>query len=288
MKVRTLVVDDEAIARRGVVRLLSGDEEIEVVAGCADGAEAVDRIRALRPELVLLDVQMPRMDGFACLAALAPEERPVVVFMTAYDSYALRAFEAQALDYLLKPFSDERFFAAVGRAKETVRARRLHSASGRLLDALLQASPPRPAPPPAPAIRAGGDAADDVPSDADRADAPVPAGGWAVRVMVPRGGRWTFVGVGDIDWIGAAGSYAEVHARGEVHLLREPLARLADRLDPRRFVRVHRSAVVNLDRVREIQPWFNGQLALVMEDGGQVIVSRRRRAALEAALGQQF
>lgn len=287
MRVRTLVVDDEAIARRGVARLLSGDDEIEVLAGCADGAEAVESIRALRPELVLLDVQMPRMDGFACLAALSPDERPVVVFMTAYDSYALRAFEAQALDYLLKPFSDERFFAAVARAKETVRARRVHAASGRLLDALLQAVPPRPEGPPSPAISAGSDATDAAPT-ADPADVPVPAGGWAARVMVPRGGRWTFVGVNDIDWIGAAGSYAEVHARGEVHLLREPLARLADRLDPRRFVRVHRSAVVNLDRVREIQPWFNGQLALVMEDGGQVIVSRRRRAALEAALGQQF
>ncbi|HEX6040655.1 LytTR family DNA-binding domain-containing protein [Longimicrobium sp.] len=275
--VRALVVDDEAIARRGVVRLLGADPDVEVVGEAGDGREAADAVMALAPDLLLLDVQMPRLDGFGCLAALPAASRPVTVFMTAYDAYALRAFDERAVDYLLKPFSDERFYAAVARAKEAVRDRRLRGASDRLLDALLASVASSAPAPTADPLR---------PADDEATASGPPASGWASRVLVPRGERWTFVGVDDIDWIGAAGSYAEVHAGGATHLLREPLGDLAARLDPRRFVRVHRSTVVNLDRVREIQPWFNGQLVLLLQDGTQVTVSRRRRAALESALGQ--
>lgn len=254
--IRTLIADDELVALRGLGRLVLQRPEIRLVGEARTGREAVELIRAERPELVLLDIQMPDLDGLACLREIAPEERPVAIFVTAHERYALDAFEVRAVDYLLKPFRDERLFAALERASEQVRLRRL---AGEVDD------PPAPATSPA-----------------------APAGGYLTRLLLRSGERMSFVEVSEIGWIGAADYYAELHIGKQTHLLRETLAELEERLDPRQFVRVHRSALVNLQHIREIQPMFNGQYVLILRCGARVPVSRRRRALLEGALGQRL
>ncbi|HEV2149758.1 MAG TPA: LytTR family DNA-binding domain-containing protein [Longimicrobiaceae bacterium] len=256
--VRTLIVDDEPLARTGVAAMLRGDPEVAVVGECADGREAVRAIDAMRPDLVLLDVQMPELDGFGVVREVGPERMPVVVFLTAFDRYALQAFEAHALDYVLKPFTDARFHAAIGRAKEQVRQRRMGALGDRLV-ALMGGAPVLPA-------------------------APRPVS----RILVRETGRVTFVRVEEIDWIEAQDYYARLHVGGRAHLVRETLQELEAQLDPGRFVRVHRSAIVALDRVREVRPDFAGRYVIVLVDGTRVPLSRRRREAFERALGQSL
>jgi two-component system LytT family response regulator len=259
--IRTLVADDELMALRGVSRLLQRAPDIRLIGEARTGKEAVEIIRAERPELLLLDVQMPDLDGLGCMAELAPEERPVTVFVTAFEQYALPAFDVQATDYLLKPFSDARFFAALDRAREQVALRRLRAQAGVAFGE-------------APGAAASPDTA--------------PEERYLSRLLVRRGERMSFVPVADIDWIAARDYCVEVHAGRESHVLRESLAELERRLDPESFVRVHRSAIVNLAGVREIQPFFNGQYVMILRSGARVMVSRRRRAALERALGQRL
>ncbi|HZF68852.1 MAG TPA: LytTR family DNA-binding domain-containing protein, partial [Gemmatirosa sp.] len=231
--VRALVVDDEPLARAGMRGLLADDPDVALVGECANGGEAIAAIRTHAPDLVLLDVQMPEVDGFAVVREIGVARMPVVVFVTAFDQYALRAFDAQALDYLLKPFSDERFHQALGRAKEQVRQRRLGALSGQLAALLGVAGSTPAAAATAPAGPAG----------------PAPATRFEVRL----GDRRLFVAVTDIDWIEASDYYVRLHAGGRSHLLRETLQELETRLDPRRFVRVHRSAMVAVDRVTELR-----------------------------------
>ena len=251
-RLRVLVVDDEPVARAGIVSLLARDPELEVAGECGDGRSAAHAIEQLKPDLVLLDVQMPEMDGFEVIAAVGVEKMPPVVFITAWDQFALRAFEVHALDYLLKPFDDERFLAAMDRVKRVARAGNVGELAERLA-ALVQS----------------------------------PAGGaWLTRIVVRKTSGAVFVPIEDVDWIEAADYCARIHARGKVHVIRETMQHLEAKLDPARFFRVHRSGIVNLDRVREMQPTPQGDHVLVLQDGSRVRLSRARKAALEERLGQ--
>ena len=262
---RVMVVDDEPAARATLRLLLAREPDCELVAECADGDSAVAALQRERPDLLLLDVQMPERDGFAVLAALAPEQVPPVVFVTAYDAHALRAFEVHALDYLLKPFSDARFAQALGRARERLRTEGLAAVAQRVRALVAgeqpAASPRRPAP-----------------DDGDPGSSP------PGRLLVREAGRTRVLRLGDVDWIEAADYYARVHLRGRSHLVRRSLADLERELDPRRFARVHRSAIVNLERVAEIRPLFKGDAVVVLEGGRELRVSRSYRSAFEAAL----
>jgi two-component system LytT family response regulator len=254
---RVVVVDDEPLARTGMRDLLARDPEMEVVAQCADGREAVRAIGALRPDLVLLDVQMPEMDGFEVLREVGAERMPLVVFVTAYDRFALRAFDVAAVDYLLKPFDDERFLRAMQRAKHAVRNAEVGEL-GRRLAGLLErggAEPPREAP-----------------------------AAYASRLMVKNTGRTVFIRVEEVDWIEADDYYAKLHVGDKTHLLRESMGSLESRLDPQRFFRVHRSAIVNLDRVREVQFLFRGEHVVILHDNTRLKLTRSRLEKLEATL----
>jgi two-component system LytT family response regulator len=256
--VRVLVVDDEPLARSGVVRLLGGDPGIEVVGECGDGRSAVEAILSRKPDLVILDVQMPELDGFEVLRALEPEQRPEVIFVTAYDQHALRAFEVHAIDYLLKPFDDARFSEAIARARRNLERVELGELSRRLVGLLEDRAAPRAGEPP------------------------------LTRLVVKRDGRVAFVRVDELDWIEAADYCVKLHTQGQVHLLRESLNALEARLDPAKFFRVHRSAIVNLDRIRELQPYFKGEHVLILQDGTRLKLSRARRDDLETRLGQSL
>jgi two-component system LytT family response regulator len=245
---KVVVVDDEPIAREGLRALLAADRDVEVVAECGDGASAVETIRRTRPDIVFLDVQMPDVDGFDVLRALAGEPLPAVVFVTAYDKYALRAFDVHAVDYLLKPFHDERFAEALARAK----ARRGEDMSGRIARLLDERKPK------------------------------------VMRVLVKTSGRVLFLRADEIDWIEAADYYVKLHVAGKVHMLRESMAALEARLDPELFFRVHRSAIVNLERVRELQPYSRREHVLVLRDGTRLRLTRSRRERLAALLGQRL
>jgi two-component system LytT family response regulator len=257
---RVVVVDDEPLARSGMCGLLARDPELSVVAQCADGAEAVAVIAGLRPDLVLLDVQMPEMDGFEVLRAVGPARMPVVVFVTAFDRFALRAFDVAAVDYLLKPFDDERFDLAVARAKHAVR----NAEAGELGRRLMRL------------VERQGAPADSAPS--------IEPARHATRLVVKSAGRTVFVRVDEVDWIEADDYYAKLHVAGKTHLLRETMGSLEARLDSARFFRVHRSAIVNLDRVREVQFLFRGEHVVILHDGTRLKLSRSRLEKLESML----
>lgn len=254
--IRVLVVDDEPVARRGVVRLLGDESGFEVVGTCATGIEAVSAIREFEPDLVLLDVQMPDLDGFGVLEALEPEETPVVVFVTAYDEYAIRAFEVNAIDYLLKPFDRGRFGRTLRRVRRIVAGgeeRALDERLGSLLDHVGT------------------------------------RGAWwsrgGERLVLRDAGRIKILRIDEIGRIEAAGNYVEVHAGGTVHLTRSTLKDFHARLDPERFVRVGRSLVISVDRVIELRSLGGGRYRIVLDDGAEVESSRRYRDAVEEAFG---
>lgn len=232
---KVLVVDDEPLARSAIRGLVEEDPELAVVGECS-GIEAVRLIRELRPDILFLDIQMPEVDGFEVLEKVGMNAVPALVFVTAHDQYALKAFEVAALDYLVKPFDDRRFFAALARAKEQARR-----------------TPAAPA--------------------------------WTSRFLVRARDRVVFVRAEEIDWIEAADYYASLHVAGRSYLLRKSMASLEAELDPSTFVRVHRSAIVNLDRVKEMHAGIRGDSVLALRDGTRVRLSRARRAELERRLG---
>jgi two-component system, LytTR family, response regulator len=257
-KIKTLIIDDEPLARRNLRLLLEKDPQIEILEECRNGREAVKAINALSPDLIFLDIQMPEMDGFDVLARVGPEHIQAIIFVTAFDQYALKAFDVHALDYLLKPFDDERFARALERAKSQIEAREIDRLSKRLL-ALLEER------------------------DSARKGSRQQAN-YLTRVMIKVSGRVTLLKVDEIDFIEADGNYAKLHVGRKAHLLREKMHDLEKRLDPAKFVRIHRSVIVNLDRIKEMHPHFNGDYIVVLEDGRKLRLSRTRRENLEAKL----
>lgn len=258
--IRTLIVDDEQMARASIRVLLGGDPEIELVGECGSGVDAVTAIAARAPELVFLDIQMPQMNGFEVLEAVGDARRFVVVFVTAYDSYAIDAFDAQALDYVLKPFDDRRFHRAVERAKDRIRHARLDHLATELVH-----------------VMGGGGPLDKPAANSEQPD----------RIMIRDGGRTVFVPLGEIDWIEAADYYVQLHVGSKSYLHREPMRDLEARLDPRRFVRIHRSAIVAIDRVAELRPSTHGDHCVRLRDGTDLKLSRARRGRLRALLAMQ-
>jgi two-component system LytT family response regulator len=253
--IRVLIVDDEPPARENLRLLLEGVEDVEVVAECGSGARAARAIRELEPDLVFLDVQMPSMDGFEVIEAVGPERMPITVFVTAYDRYALRAFETRALDYLLKPFDDARFAETLERARERIRERAESDFARRMLS-LVE----------------------------DRATSPGRRP--LTHLTVRERDRVVVLRVEDVDRFEAAGDYVEVHVGGRTHLIDDTMKRLEARLDPHRFVRIHRSHIVSVDRIRDLQPFFHGDYVVTLVDGTELRLSRARRGALERALGR--
>lgn len=244
MTLRTLIVDDEPLARERVRMMLGMHDDVAVVGEYGDGQQAIDAIRLHRPDLVFLDVQMPGVDGFGVLRALEGEVLPYVVFVTAYDQYALKAFEVHALDYVLKPFNAERFTQALQRARAAI-ATRSEQDSGVDKDRLrsLVAS-----------------------LTAEQRE--------KQRIVVKSSGRVFFVKVDDIDWIEAEGNYVRLHMGAQSHLLRETMKGMESVLDASQFIRIHRSTIVNADRIRELQPLFHGEYAVILRDGTRLVASR--------------
>ncbi len=270
-RIRVLIVDDEPLARTGISKLCRTDPDLEIVGECPDGQSAVAAIEQVEPDLLLLDIQMPEMDGFDVLQAVGPQSMPHVIFVTAYDQFAVRAFEVHALDYLLKPFDDERFFEAIERAKRAIRETDIGMFRSRLLSLLSEAGM--------------GEAAQDTAQASVSAAGAEPAA-YVTRIAVRESGRVVLVRVDDIDWVEAANYCAKLHTPKKVHVIRESLKALELQLDPARFFRISRSAIVNLDRIKEIQPFARGSQMVVLRDGTRVVMSRSRREALERLLGQ--
>jgi two-component system LytT family response regulator len=251
---RVVIVDDEELARRGVRSRLERSDDVRVVAECGTGKEAIGAIRRTTPDLVFLDVQMPGMNGFEVIAAVGLEPLPQVIFVTAHDKYAIRAFEVHALDYLLKPIDDERFDAALAHARGALARERQSDLAQRVASLL----------------RGVGDA-----SEGARGK------GYAERFVVRSGGRVIFVPALDIDWVEAAGDYVRLHAGKKSWLLRETMASIESRLDAGSFARIHRSAIVNVERIAEMRSYDNGEYLVLLRDGTQLKLSRSHRAALQ-------
>lgn len=252
-RIKAMIVDDEPLAREKIRQMLKDESAIEVVAECASGSKALTAIEKFHPDLLFLDIQMPQMDGFAVLAAIPKDNMPHVIFVTAYDQYALKAFEVYALDYLLKPFDRERFKSAIGRAKSQIRKdQSTHVSEGVI--ALLE----------------------ELQASSKQLD----------RLVIKNAGRIHFLKTNDIDWIEAEGNYVRIHSGKDSHLLREPISSLETQLNAKKFLRIHRSTIVNLDRIHELQPWFHGEYRIILKDGTQLMLSRSYREKLQQVLGK--
>lgn len=241
MKIRTLIVDDMPLARERIGMLLGADPEIEIVGGCADGDEAVAAVENLKPDLVFLDVQMPGLDGFGVVEKIGVEKMPTVIFVTAFDEFAIKAFEVSALDYLLKPFEEEQLTRAVNRAKREIQKSRASDLNNHLRQLL---------------------------------EAVKPEAKYLKRLVVKSAAQTILVQTEDIDWIGASGNYLELHVGKEIHLVRERISRMEQKLDPEKFVRVHRSTIVNLDRIKTLHHIFNGDHVIILRDDTELNMSR--------------
>ena len=254
MTIRAAIVDDEPLARRRIRNLLVEAPDVEVIAECANGKDAIESLEASPPDLLFLDIQMPEIDGFDVLQAVGVGRVPAVIFVTAYDQFALRAFEAHALDYLLKPFDDERFGAALQRARERIRQQQ-----GGNLDRRLQAL------------------LENVREDR----------GYLRRLVVPSGHRSIFVRTEQIDWIEAERNYVRLHVGGRAYLLRENLTRIASALDPATFCRIHRSTIVNIDRIQSVESLLHGEYLVALHDGTKLTSGRSYRHSLLAIMGKK-
>src|SRR5215510_561759 len=251
-RIRTVIVDDEPLARRRIRRMLARDPKIEVVCDCGNGKDAIAAMRTLNPDLLFLDIQMPEINGFDVLELSDPKQLPLVIFVTAYDQYALRAFEVSAVDYLVKPFDRARFERALTRAKSRLATDRGSDLSRQTL-ALLEELKAR--------------------------------SNHVERLLIKAGGRAFFLKAEEIDWIEAEGKYVRLHVGKESYLLREAIGTMETQLDPKKFPRIHRSTIVNIDRVRELQPWFHNEYRVVLKDGTELMLSRSCRKRLGELLG---
>jgi two-component system LytT family response regulator len=254
-KIKVLVADDEPLARERLTGLLSQEPDIDVVGQARDGEEAITAIHDDAPDLVFLDVQMPQMNGFDVIEAVGTDKMPLVIFVTAYDQHALKAFQVRALDYLLKPFDRERFKDALQRARKQLE-REENGDLGRRLLALVK----------------------DLRRDQPKSD----------RLVVKSGGRLFFLRTDEIDWVEAAGNYVRLHVGPGSHLLRETMNAIEGRLDPEKFFRIHRSRIVNMERIQELQPWLNGEYAVLLRTGTRLTLSRGYREKLQDRLGRSI
>jgi two-component system LytT family response regulator len=251
-KLRVIIVDDEPPARNKIRELIKSEPDVEVVDECTNGREAVQSITSKSPDLVFLDIQMPELDGFGVIEAIGPEQFPAVIFVTAYDQYAVQAFEVHAIDYLLKPFDRQRFQTALNRVKDHLQTNRQGDLNQQLNSLLRQLKGPKKQ---------------------------------AERFVVKSGGRVFFLKNDEIDWIEAAGNYVRLHVGTETHLLRETMSAIQKKLDPALFIRIHRSTFVNIEKIKELQPWFHGEYVVIMRDGTQLTMSRSYRSNLPDLLG---
>lgn len=247
LPIHTIIADDEPLARGKLRMLLDSEPGIRIIAECENGNEAISALKAYKPDLLLLDIQMPDADGFQVLETLAPEDMPMIIFTTAYDQYAIRAFEEHALDYLLKPFDQERLHAAIERARLEILNRHDRELTSRILDMLSS-------------IKAS--------QQTER------------RFVIKSGGRVVFLDVDDIDWVEAAANYVKLNAGGRSYLLRDTISRISERLDPSQFVRIHRSILVNVRKIKELQPCNSGEYMVILRNGKELSCSRGYRAGL--------
>jgi two-component system LytT family response regulator len=251
MKFRVLIVDDEPLARERLRQLLEDQPDIEILGECADGREAVATIKRESPDLVFLDVHMPELDGFGVVEAIRGERMPAIIFVTAHDRFALQAFEVHAVDYLLKPFDRERFQTALSRALDQMKHRQTGDLNQRLTALLAEVKPKH-----------------------------------LERLAVKSSGRVIFLKTEEIDWIEAADNYVSLHVGAETHLHRETMSALAEELSPKKFLRISRSTIVNVERIKELQPLFHGEYVVILRNGTKLTLSRNYREALNQLLGK--
>jgi len=254
-RIRALIADDEPLARERLKMLLAAEDWLDVIEECSDGVSTVAAIHKLRPDLVFLDVQMPGATGFEVIEAIGADKMPFVVFVTAYDKYAIKAFDVHAVDYLLKPFDRERFTQALARARQQLEQRSSGELERRLLELVHDLKPVQQK---------------------------------LERFVIKSGGRVFFVRSAEIDWIEAAGNYVKLHVGADAHLFRETMNALEARLDADTFYRVHRSHIVNIERVRELQPWFNGEYVVFLRSGTRLTLSRGYREKLQDRIGRSL
>ncbi|HKN82378.1 MAG TPA: response regulator [Pyrinomonadaceae bacterium] len=254
-RIRALVVDDEPLAREMIREMLEGDSDVEVVAECANGREAVEAIKSNKPDVIFLDIQMPELGGFEVLESFERQETPYIIFVTAYDQYAVRAFEVHAFDYLLKPFDRERFDAAWQRVKKQINIDQTGERDRHILTLLEE-------------LKTG-------PRHLE-------------RLVIKNGGRVFFLNVQDIYCIESEGNYVRVYDNQKGYLLRETISSLEEQLDPKQFRRIHRSAIVKIDKIKEMQPWFHGEYRVIMENGKQLTLSRNYRSNFQGAVGNMI
>jgi two-component system LytT family response regulator len=255
-KLKTLIVDDEPLARRTIRDLLAHDLDIEVMGECSTGLEAVTRLREQEPDLLFLDIQMPGMSGFEALAQVEFQRIPAIIFVTAFDQYAVKAFEVHALDYLMKPFTDQRFNEALQKAKSSIELKEINRLSQSLL-ALLGSR---------------------------EATEPTATKPFLKRFMIRSGGRVAFIKADTVDWIAADDYYIQLRIADKAHLLRMSMNELEEKLDPKQFLRIHRSTIINLDRVKELHQNPNGEYVVILKDATELKLSRNRRERLERFL----
>jgi two-component system LytT family response regulator len=253
--IRTLIIDDEPLARRGIRSLLEQDPEIEIIGECADGVEAVEEIQRGNPDLIFLDVQMPEVNGFDVIEALRLLRIPDIIFVTAFDQYAIEAFKVHALDYLLKPVDADRFRTALNRAKASIHSKHDHLIGEKLLDLV-----------------------NDLKKEQHSLS----------RIVIKSNGRIMFLNIREIDWIEAAGDYITIHARKEKHLLREKISAIESKLDAKMFIRIHRSTIVNVERIKELRPKFRGEYTVNLIDGTLLTMSRSYRNRLNSLLDKKL
>lgn len=255
--VRTIIADDEPLARKKVHLLLDSEPEVSIVAECSDGKQTISAVKTCRPDLLLLDIQMPDLDGFQVLSEISSKEMPVVIFTSAYDQYAIRAFQAHALDYLLKPFDQDRLHQAIERARLELRKAHDRRITHRILDLLSQVtSQTQPT------------------SEPDR------------RLVIKAKGRVVFLDLDEIDWVGAAANYVRLNVGKESYLLRETISRTSERLNPDHFIRVHRSTIVNVRKIKELIPVNSGEYVVVLKSGKELSCSRGYRRGLQRVIEQ--
>src|ERR1700733_7263019 len=256
-EVRTVIADDERLARQKLLILLESEPQVKVVAECQDGRQAVSAIRSFRPDMLLLDIQMPDLDGFQVLSEISAEEMPVVIFTSAYDQYAIRAFEANALDYLLKPFDQDRLHHAVERARSELYKSRNSEITHRILSLLSQ-------------VRS----------------TTLPASQRNNRLVIKVNGRVVFLDLARIDWVEAAANYVRLNVGKESYVLRETLGGISERLDAKQFVRIHRSMIVNISKIKELIPVNSGEYVVVLKSGKELSCSRGYRSGLRGIVEQ--